>query len=201
MLTSFQGVSAFVVGGSKTKTVSSRSSGRDSSLLSHSAPALSEKTHTMADNQRHTRYERGSRRCGNASCGHDSRHVDRERSSRVVDFDLRSVSLQTQPLPGSAGQGTSFDPPPSSSFSAAPSMALEEPSEHDQAGVSSKKLELETTATAGKAVTRPTFKFVGSKNLLQQYVYRVCFKFKFKFTSSRTVLQLPCQTHCVLSWQ
>ena len=34
---------------------------------------------------------------------------------------------------------------------------------HDQAGVSSKKLELETTATAGKAVTGPTLNFVDLK--------------------------------------
>jgi len=80
-------------------------------LFSLTLRLRSVKTHKMADNQRHSRYGRGNRPRCNASRGHDSRHEDRERSSRLVDFDIRLVSLQTQPLPGSAGQGTSFDPP------------------------------------------------------------------------------------------
>jgi hypothetical protein len=132
-------------------------------LFSLTLRLRSVKTHKMADNQRHLRYGGGNRPRCNASRRHDSRHEDRERSSRFVGFDLRPVSLQTQPSPGSAGLGSSLDPPPGSSFSAAAAKVLGEPSEQEQAGVDSKKQEFAITATAGKAVTRPPFDFADRK--------------------------------------
>jgi hypothetical protein len=56
-------------------------------------------------------------------------------------------------------RGSSFDSPRGSSFSSASAKALEEPSQQDRAGVDSKRQEIATTATTGKAVTRPLFDF------------------------------------------